>query len=100
MTFDEFLPEYLDAHADRRTQVVHAIGTFGAVSLLGAAVALRKPKLAAFALVAGYLPAWLSHFAIEGNVPKTFTYPLYSLRGDFVMAKRLLAGELASSSDA
>lgn len=95
MTFDEFLPLYLDAHADRRTQVVHAVGTLGALALAGAAIGMRKPKLAALALVVGYLPAWLSHFVIEGNTPKSFAYPLFSLRGDFVMAYRLIRGELA-----
>ncbi len=95
MTFDEFLHEYLGAHLDRRTQVVHAIGTIGALSLLAAAIVLRKPKLAIVAIVAGYFPAWLSHFVIEGNTPMSFSYPLYSLRADLVMAYRLLTGEAA-----
>jgi len=95
MTFDEFLPEYLAAHADRRTQVVHAAGTTAAVALILAALARRQPKLALAGLAAGYIPAWLSHWIVEGNQPKTFKYPLLSLRGDFVMAYRLLRGELA-----
>lgn len=94
MTFEEFLPQYLDAHADRRTQVVHALGTAAALALIAAATIKRDPKLVAVALAAGYLPAWLSHFVIEGNTPKTFAYPLFSLRGDFVMAYKLLRGEL------
>ena len=95
MTFEEFLPEYLAAHADRRTQVVHALGTAASVALAGAAVVRRKPVLLPIALAAGYVPAWLSHLLIEKNVPKTLTYPLFSLRGDFVMAYRLVTGQLA-----
>ena len=97
MTFDEFLPQYLDAHADRRTQIVHALGTASALALLTAAAVKRKPQLVAAALAAGYLPAWLSHFVIEGNTPKTFAYPLHSLRADFVMAYKLLRGELPAT---
>jgi hypothetical protein len=95
MTFEEFLPEYLAAHADRRTQIIHAAGTATAVAILAAAAVTRRPALIPLALAAGYLPAWFSHWAIEKNRPKTFQYPLMSLRGDFVMAWRLLSGKLA-----
>jgi hypothetical protein len=94
MTFDEFLPEYLDAHRDRRTQIVHASGTMAALIVAAAALVRRKPAWLFGALAAGYLPAWLSHALIEKNRPKTFTYPLHSLRGDFVMASRLVRGKL------
>ena len=95
MTFEEFLPDYLAAHADRRTQVVHALGTATSLAIAGMALVRRKPSLLPVALAAGYLPAWASHWLIEGNVPKTFKYPLFSLRGDFVMAYRLVTGQLA-----
>ena len=94
MTFDEFLPEYLEAHGNRRTQIIHAAGTTSALALAAAALAWRKPRLLLVAFAAGYLPAWLSHWIIEGNQPKTFRYPFLSLRGDFVMAYRLIRGEL------
>jgi hypothetical protein len=92
MTFEEFLPEYLAAHADRRTQLVHTAGTVSAVSIAAVALVRRKPAWLLAALAAGYIPAWLSHWAIEGNQPKTFKYPLLSVRGDFVMAARVLRG--------
>lgn len=97
MTFEEFLPGYLAAHADRRTQIVHAAGTASALAIAGYALATKRPRYLVAALAAGYLPAWASHVAIEGNVPKTFTSPLYSLRGDFVMAWRLVRGKLAET---
>jgi hypothetical protein len=94
MTFEEFMPDYLAAHSDRRTQVIHAAGTIAGVTIVAAAALQRKPKWLLAGLAAGYLPAWLSHWAIERNQPKTFKHPLLSLRGDFVMAGRLLTGKL------
>jgi len=95
VNFDDFLREYLEVHTDRSTQVAHALGTFGGVALVAAALTLRKPGLLLAALAAFYLPAWLSHWVCEGNQPKLFTHPLLSLRADFVMAYRLLRGKLA-----
>ncbi len=97
MTFEEFLPEYLDAHADRRTRLIHTAGTVTGVALATAAVVRKQPSLLIAALLAGYVPAWLSHWIFEGNQPKTFTYPLMSLRGDFVMAYRTLRGSSRST---
>ncbi len=93
MTFEEFLPEYLAAHSDRRTQLCHAAGTMTAVAILAAAIFTRRPLLIPVALVAGYAPAWFSHWVFEKNQPKTFEHPFYSLRGDFVMLARVLTGK-------
>ena len=59
----------------------------------GALVSGRWPWLLAVPL-AGYLPAWLGHFFFEGNSPATFSYPLYSLRGDFAMLADVLSGRM------
>ncbi len=42
----------------------------------------------------GYGFAWIGHFYIEKNKPATFTYPLYSLMGDWVMFKDILIGKI------
>jgi hypothetical protein len=42
----------------------------------------------------GYGFAWLGHFFFEKNKPATFTYPWYSLLGDWVMYKDILMGKL------
>ena len=47
-----------------------------------------------FLPVIGYGFAWLGHFLFEKNKPATFTYPLYSLMGDWVMFKDMLTGRI------
>ena len=44
--------------------------------------------------VIGYGFAWLGHFGFEKNRPATFTYPIYSLRGDWVMFFQMLSGKI------
>jgi hypothetical protein len=98
MTFDEFLPDYLAAHAHPATRVIHAGGTILGLTIVGTAIARKKPALVPLGLVAGYLPAWCSHWFIEHNTPKTFGHPLYALRGDLVMLGRTLRGKLTEES--
>lgn len=44
--------------------------------------------------IIGYGCAWLGHWIFEKNKPATFTYPLYSLLGDWVMFKDILIGKI------
>jgi hypothetical protein len=95
MTFDEFLPEYLEAHSDPRTRAVHAAGLLTGLAIALTGIVRRKPRLLLRGLAVGYIPAWISHLAFEGNIPKTFEHPFLSFRGDFVMVYRMLTGQLA-----
>jgi hypothetical protein len=98
MTFEEFYPEYLAAHMDPRTRAVHAVGLVSGLTVGTLGILQRKPKYLAAGLALGYLPAIVSHWVFEGNQPKTFTQPLNSFRGDFVMVFQLLTGQLAPDS--
>jgi hypothetical protein len=92
-TFEEFWPFYVAEHSRRPTRALHFAGTtlvLGAV----AAAALDSPWWLAAAPVLGYGPAWIAHFFVEKNRPATFTYPLWSLRGDFRMWRLMLLGRM------
>jgi len=45
-------------------------------------------------IAAGYAFAWVGHFFFEKNRPATFTHPLYSFMGDWVMWKDMLTGRI------
>ncbi len=93
-TFAEFWPYYVKEHRDPKTRRLHFVGTAAAVATVASAVVTGKKKLLPLALVAGYGPAWFSHFFIEKNRPATFQYPLFSLAADFVMFGKMLAGTM------
>ena len=94
MTFDEFWPRYLHAHANPRTRAIHVAGTLAATALAAIGIARGRPGLVGAALVAGYAPAWFSHAFIERNRPETFRAPMASLRADFIMAWHVLRGTI------
>ncbi|HEV3155175.1 MAG TPA: DUF962 domain-containing protein [Candidatus Baltobacteraceae bacterium] len=94
MSFSEFWPRYLNAHRDPRTRLFHVAGTVAASTLVLAAIAARKPWMAAAALAAGYGPAWFSHAVFERNKPETFRAPFASLAADYVMAWHVLRGTI------
>jgi hypothetical protein len=93
-SFDAFWPFYLGEHAQPTTRAIHVAGTWTAVALLLWAVLAGPLWLALLAPVVGYACAWVSHMAVERNRPATFTYPLWSLRGDLRMAWLAATGRL------
>jgi hypothetical protein len=95
-SFEEFWPHYLGEHADRTNRTLHAVGTASALVALSLAVVTKKPRLAAFAPVLGYGPAWIGHFLIEKNRPATFRHPAWSLRADLRMLRLMSDGGLAA----
>jgi hypothetical protein len=92
MTFSEFYPEYLAAHRDRRTKIVHAAGLLCGIAIGVTGIALRRPSMVAAGLAVGYLPAFASHWIFERNQPKTLEHPALSFCGDFVMVYQFLTG--------
>jgi hypothetical protein len=91
-TFDEFWPEYLAAHSNARTRVMHVAGTLLGLAFVLVALLTFNPAWLLAALVCAYGAAWMAHFMFQKNVPKTFTHPFWSLRGDFLMAWLTLTG--------
>jgi hypothetical protein len=95
MTYTEFWPRYLRAHADPRTKALHFIGTSVAVVLLVIFTLTRDWPWLVAAPVVGYAFAWTGHVVFEHNKPETFGHPFWSLYSDFRMLALFLAGRLA-----
>lgn len=94
-TFAEFYPFYLQEHSDRTCRRLHFVGS--SLVLLTATFAVLSGNLLMLLWlpVIGYGFAWVGHFVFEKNRPATFTYPWYSLIGDWVMFKDMLTGKIA-----
>ncbi len=97
-SFEEFWPFYVSQHSRASTRALHFAGTTMALGSL-AAGALVAPWCALLAPVLGYGPAWIGHFFFEKNKPATFTYPLWSLRGDMRIYRLMLTGRMAPELD-
>lgn len=93
-TFEEFWPHYLGEHRHPLNRALHFAGT-SLVYVIVVMAIFQTPWLLFLAPVVGYGFAWVGHFMVERNRPATFTYPLWSLRGDFRMHARMLTGRLA-----
>jgi hypothetical protein len=93
-TFREFYPFYLSEHSNPACRRLHFVGTTLVIACLVAAPLTRNAWWLVAALFAGYGFAWVGHYFFEHNRPATFTYPLYSFMGDWVMYKDLLTGKI------
>jgi hypothetical protein len=83
-SYEEFWPFYVAQHRNPTNRALHFVGT-SLVIACGVAGLLLSPVWFVAMPFAGYGFVWLGHFAFEKNKPATFTYPLWSLRGDFRM---------------
>ena len=92
-TFEEFWPYYVGEHRRPVTRTLHFVGTHLAL-LCVVLSAVVSPWMLAAAPVLGYGLAWIGHFFFEKNRPATFTYPLWSLRGDLRMLRLTWAGRM------
>ncbi|MFL2571061.1 MAG: Mpo1-like protein [Parvicellaceae bacterium] len=92
-SFKAFYPYYLKEHERPQTKLLHFIGTFFSFVFLTLLFISLNPIYFVSALVSGYGAAWISHFFIEKNKPATFSYPLYSLMGDYKMFFETLLGK-------
>lgn len=96
-SFKEFYPYYLSEHSNVTCRRLHFIGTTLVIALMIAIITTGNLSLLIALPLVGYGFAWLGHFFFEKNKPATFTYPLWSLMGDFVMFKDMLTGKVSWS---
>ncbi len=93
-SFRDFYPFYLSEHADRRCRRAHFIGSCLVLLVLALALLSRNPWLLILMPLIGYGFAWFGHMRFEKNRPATFSHPLYSLMGDWVMFWQMLRGKI------
>jgi hypothetical protein len=93
-SFAEFYPFYLSEHRDPTCRRLHFAGSAAVLLILAAALLTRSWLLLLAVPVVGYGFAWVGHFFFEHNRPATFTYPLWSFIGDWVMFKDMLLGRI------
>ena len=92
--FSEFYPFYLSQHEDQTCRRLHFFGSVIVILLVLYIVFSTRWSLFFFVPVIGYGFAWVGHYVFEKNRPATFTYPIYSLIGDWVMFKDILIGKI------
>lgn len=92
--FSEFYPFYLSQHANKTCRRLHFVGSCFIILLITSVAVSGYLSLLWFIPVIGYGFAWVGHFIFEKNRPATFTYPIYSLIGDWVMFKDMLIGKI------
>ncbi len=98
-SYSEFYPFYLSQHLDPTCRVLHYIGTTLVIAVFVSALVTQRFLLIALLPVCGYFFAWIGHFAFEKNRPATFSYPWWSLMGDFHMYFDFLTGRLGRQLD-
>lgn len=91
-SFREFYPYYLEEHSNSTCRKLHFVGNSLVILVIAWSVWSRDARWLLMVPLVGYGFAWVGHFFFEKNRPATFTYPLYSLAGDWVMWKDLLLG--------
>lgn len=93
-SFAEFYPFYLSEHRNRMCRRLHFLGSALVIAtIIFAIVAQMWWALAALPFI-GYGFAWAGHLFFEKNRPATFSHPLYSFAGDWVMFKNILTGKI------
>ena len=93
-SFAEFYPFYVWEHSVLSSRRLHFVGSTGVLLLLAWTLYSGNPWWLLAVPFMGYGFAWVGHFFFEKNKPATFTYPLWSLIGDWVMYKDILIGRV------
>lgn len=97
-SFEEFYPFYLSEHQNVISRRLHVVGTsLVCLCLLNVVLwgVVGGFQYLIAAPIVGYGFAWVGHFFFEKNKPATFTYPAWSLMGDFRMFGETITGKRA-----
>ncbi len=92
--FSDFYPFYLSQHTNNICRRLHFVGSCFILLLILYVAVLGDLYLLWLIPVIGYGFAWVGHFFFEKNRPATFSYPIYSLLGDWVMFKDIALGKI------
>jgi hypothetical protein len=93
-SFAEFYPFYLAEHTNAVSRRLHFVGSSLVLGCVLAALLTRDAWWLLGAPLCGYGFAWAGHFFFEHNRPATFSHPVYSFVGDWIMYKDLLTGKI------
>lgn len=88
--YEEFWPFYVAEHRDPVNRRLHFIGTTLVMAMA------PNPLLWPVLPIAGYGFAWVGHFKFERNRPASFKHPLWSLRADFRMWRKIATGQMGA----
>jgi hypothetical protein len=91
-SFAQFYPYYLSEHRNAVCRRMHVIGSALVLVVLATAILGGRPWLLLAIPIIGYGFAWIGHLIFEKNRPATFTHPLYSLMGDWVLFAETVSG--------
>tara|TARA_B110000438_G_scaffold247867_1_gene250241 strand:- start:1577 stop:1891 length:315 start_codon:yes stop_codon:yes gene_type:complete len=90
-SFKEFYPHYLSEHQNYICRSLHFYGNFCVIGII--LLSFYNIKILITAPIVGYGLAWIGHIFFEKNNPATFSYPIYSFIGDWVMFNDILLGK-------
>lgn len=93
-SFSEFYPYYLSEHGNPVNRRLHFFGSLLTIIVVLFVIFTQTWIALILVPILGYGFAWIGHYFVEKNKPTTFTYPLYSLMGDWVMFKDILTGKI------
>lgn len=93
-SFNEFYPFYLSQHQHPVCRQLHFVGSALILFVLAYTLYSQQFMWLISLPIIGYGFAWIGHFIFERNRPATFTYPLWSLMGDWKMFWQILTRQL------
>jgi len=93
-SFRDFYPFYLGEHVNRTCRRLHVVGSSLVLVVLFAVLVTQSWMWLLSLPFLGYGFAWVGHFFFEKNRPATFTHPLYSFAGDWVMWWQVVTGRI------